>query len=861
MSSSSNWRSLLLRIGDKCPEYGGSGDHKEHIDTCYSAILREWENSKDDIFELLLQCAEQLPHKVPFYGVLVGLINLENENFAKKIADSTHSRFQDALYSGNCKRVRILLRFLTVLMCSNVILPGSLVGIFETLLSSAATTIDVDNGNPSWQSRADFYVTCILSSLPWGGAELVEQVPEDFERAMVGVQSYINIRSRSQDTGFTIFEAQKDETIERKDFLEDLWDRIQVLSSNGWKAESVPRPHLSFESQLVAGSSHALSPICCPEQPALPSSHSTVAFEKEKHEAMMKYPQRLHRLNIFPSDKTEIMQPIDRFVVEEYLLDVLLFFNGCRKECTSFLVGLPVPFRYEYLMAETIFSQLLLLPKAPFKPLYYTLVIIDLCKAIPGAFPSVVIGAVRALFDRISDMDMECRTRLILWFSHHLSNFQYIWPWEEWAYVKDLPRWASQRVFVQEVLEREIRLSYWDRIKQSIENAPELEELLPPKGGSNFKYSSEDGGESAEHALSAEFSSMVKARKSVQQLISWIEESIIPVHGYKVAVEVVIQTLLDIGSKSFTHLITVLERYGQIIAKLCPDHDSQIILMGEVSSYWKNNTQMTATTIDRMMGYRLVSNLAIVTWVFSPSNIELFHLSDRPWEILRNAINKTYNRITDLRKEIVSLDKSVSLAEGATIKAQKELEAAEAMLELVDGQPVHTNNLGRLKRLKGYAAKAKDEEISLREALEAKEALIARALEENKALFLSVYKNFGDVLKERLPPVSADGKIPNLKAGNVQSMVVDSEETPAMDVDHENGKNTSEMNGETTTNGYNIGEQEQWCLTTLGYVKAFSRQYATEVWPHIEMLVKEVFVDNVHPLFKKAAYVGLCRQN
>jgi len=31
------------------------------------------------------------------------------------------------------------------------------------------------------------------------------------------------------------------------------------------------------------------------------------------------------------------------------------------------------------------------------------------------------------------------------------------------------------------------------------------------------------------------------------------------------------------------------------------------------------------------------------------------------------------------------------------------------------------------------------------------------------------------------------------------------------------------------SNTYNIGEQEQWCLTTLGYVKAFSRQYATEV--------------------------------
>jgi MIF4G like len=58
--------------------------------------------------------------------------------------------------------------------------------------------------------------------------------------------------------------------------------------------------------------------------------------------------------------------------------------------------------------------------------------------------------------------------------------------------------------------------------------------------------------------------------------------------------------------------------------------------MNEVGSYWKNSTQMTAVTIDRMMGYRLVSNWAIVKWVFSSVNVDLFHVSDRPWEVVFN---------------------------------------------------------------------------------------------------------------------------------------------------------------------------------------------------------------------------------
>ncbi|EEC75246.1 hypothetical protein OsI_11548 [Oryza sativa Indica Group] len=846
---SAGWRTLLLRIGDRCPEYGGSADHKEHIETCYGVLCREYEHSKDAMFEFLLQCADQLPHKIPFFGVLIGLINLENEDFSKGIVDTTHANLQDALHNENRDRIRILLRFLCGLMCSKVVLPNSIIETFEALLSSAATILDEETGNPSWQPRADFYVYCILASLPWGGSELFEQVPDEFERVLVGIQSYISIRRHFDDIAFSVFETDEGNSPNKKDFIEDLWERIQVLSRNGWKVKSVPKPHLSFEAQLVAGVSHRFSPISCPP-PTISQSSSEIVKGQEKHEADLKYPQRLRRLHIFPTNKAE------DFIFSS-------FKNGdSRKECAFYLVSLPVPFRYEYLMAETIFSQLLLLPNPPFRPIYYTLVIIDLCKALPGAFPSVVVGAVHALFDRISNMDMECRTRLILWFSHHLSNFQFIWPWQEWAYVKDLPKWAPQRVFVQEVLEREIRLSYFDKIKQSIEDAVELEELLPPKAGPNFRYHSDEGKESTDgHRLSKELVAMVRGRKTQGDIISWVDEKIIPVNGAKFALDVVSQTLLDIGSKSFTHLITVLERYGQIISKLCPNEEMQLLLMDEVSAYWKNSTQMIAIAIDRMMGYRLLSNLAIVKWVFSPANVDQFHVSDRPWEILRNAVSKTYNRIFDLRKEIQTLRKGLQAAKEASEKAARELEEAKSIIEIVDGQPVPSENPGRLRRLQARADKAKEGEVTTEESLEAKEALLARGLEESKELLRLLFKSFVEVLTERLPPISADGDVPNLRAGdpNVNSSARDPEAT-TMEIDNENGgDNDSQLNGQNKKISHNVGELEQWCLCTLGYLKSFSRQYATEIWSHIAMLDQEIFVGNIHPLIRKAAFSGLCR--
>ncbi|CAN7025315.1 unnamed protein product [Brassica oleracea var. botrytis] len=518
----------------KGPEYGTSSDFKDHLETCFGVIRREIERSGDQVSPFLLQCAEQLPHKIPLYGTLIGLLNLENEDFVQKIVESFQDNFQVALDSGNCNSIRILLCFMTSLLCSKVIQPASLIVVFQTLLSSAATTVDEEKGNPSWQAQADFYVIWILSSLPWGGAELAE------------------------------------------DFVEDLWDRTQSLASNGWKLDSV---------------------------------------------------------------------------------------------------------------------------------------IMDLCKALPGAFPAVVAGAVRALFEKISDLDMDSRTRLILWFSHHLSNFQFIWPWEEWAYVLDLPKWAPKRVFVQEVLQREVRLSHWDKIKQ---------------------------------------------------------------------------TLLDIGSKIFTHLVTVLERYGQVFAKLCPDNDKQVMLLSQ---------------------------------------------------ILGNALNKTYNRISDLRKEISSIKKNVLVAEKASANARVELEAAESKLLLVEGEPVLGDNPLKMKRLRTTVEKTG-------ESLETKETLLNRALSETEVLLLQMFQSFSAVLKERLPEPTKARSLQDLNSTGAED-----ENSSAMEVDSENGN---------PKKGSENGERQQWCLSTLGYLTAFTRQYAKEIWPHMEKLESEVFSgDDVHPLFLQAIFSAL----
>lgn len=103
-------------------------------------------------------------------------------------------------------------------------------------------------------------------------------------------------------------------------------------------------------------------------------------------------------------------------------------------------------------------------------------------------------------------------------------------------------------------------------------------------------------------------------------------------------------------------------------------------------------------------------------------------------QILGNALNKTYNRITDLRKEISNITKNVLVAEKTSANARVELEAAESKLSLVEGEPAIGENPAKMKRLKSTVEKAGEVELSLRESLKAKEDLLNRALSETKVI-------------------------------------------------------------------------------------------------------------------------------
>ena len=86
----------------------------------------------------------------------------------------------------------------------------------------------------------------------------------------------------------------------------------------------------------------------------------------------------------------------------------------------------------EDVAVDAVFSQLMRLPLAPQKEVYYHSVLTEACKMAPAAVAPSLGRAIRWFYSNIDTLDLELVFRFMDWFSHHLSNFAFTWKWTEW---------------------------------------------------------------------------------------------------------------------------------------------------------------------------------------------------------------------------------------------------------------------------------------------------------------------------------------------------------------------------------------------------------------------------------------------
>lgn len=119
--------------------------------------------------------------------------------------------------------------------------------------------------------------------------------------------------------------------------------------------------------------------------------------------------------------------------------------------------------------------------------------------------------------------------------------------------------------------------------------------------------------------------------------------------GTRLARDALIQCLLQLGSKSFSHVLNVVERYLSVLQAICGTHasngsDAKLHTVQVVAAFWKNNPQVSipeniihtdlggrfthmffefiicqflGIILDKFLNYRVIDPAAIVDWVFA----------------------------------------------------------------------------------------------------------------------------------------------------------------------------------------------------------------------------------------------------
>ncbi|KAL6777050.1 CBP80 [Auxenochlorella protothecoides x Auxenochlorella symbiontica] len=635
--------------------------------------LHDKGNSPVDAF---LDCVLSLSCKIPLYSLIVGLLNVDDEPFVSTLLEKVGHRLAQSLASGaESSKGRILLQFLASLCNVNVVDTGSFLAFILEQMQQVTSVAEQrkDDAPEEWQPHLDSLVYSYLVALPFVEEGAPSHFGDQLQAILRVCRDYLGLRRLPGKSLHPFLMALSEEdTISQSDmgrasFIPDLTEALdQIISLGAFDISSIPRLHAKYEIDLANGKIRSLPDIAVPldggnSYPSGASPSVRAALQLEK------YPPR-RTLQLLDKQHTDGERPaLERIIVEDYVLDVLMAFEGDRIECARRLVqGLPITFPYEPLLCQVLFGQMLGLPHSKFRPVMYATLMVDLCK-LCKTFPRAMSACVRECFARMNTMDMNLRFRLAEWLAYHLSCFEYVWPWSKWEHVLTKPEHDGQRQFCGLVLDKLVRLSYWERIHSVV--PPQFQVLLPPKPvPAKIEYE--------ENELAAEILQKVRAKTSAEDLDVWLESisETSELSAFDLC-NLLVRVILDAGSKSYTHMLTLLERYtGPLVVRVTAlGRQSEMSLIDGVMEVWKEAPQRVVMAVDRLMTLRLVSAEAVISWIFHRNPFKAANDSlsfATVWEVLHCALDKTVARVQDAKEDLVGHNLDI---EGLSLLEEKNL--------------------------------------------------------------------------------------------------------------------------------------------------------------------------------------------
>lgn len=319
----------------------------------------------------------------------------------------------------------------------------------------------------------------------------------------------------------------------------------------------------------------------------------------------------------------------DRLVTECYVLDTCRHCNTSLSLAVDrLLLTMPVQFRYDWILVETLFGRMLYEDDVQLPALFYHALLANLLRN-QVRLAGIYFRVVDKLFMNMDTLDPNASQRLVEWFATHLSNFAFKWEWNQWvSAIGGLGDDHPRILFLRATLGRCVRLSYWARVEKSL--PPSMRDYMPP-----FPKPSE-----VEDA---------SALSEPQQLVLTVLR------------EGTTHSLLKAG----------VRRHGSKLRELSSTDETKVSLLQVVGRFWANSEGHRLMVADALLTGMIVDQMAIVSWIFSEHSAGSL-ISYAPWEVLHMALRKTVERTKALVDALAAAPTSTQISEKLELQRREE---------------------------------------------------------------------------------------------------------------------------------------------------------------------------------------------
>lgn len=167
---------------------------------------------------------------------------------------------------------------------------------------------------------------------------------------------------------------------------------------------------------------------------------------------------------------------------------------------------------------------------------------------------------------------------------------------------------------------------------------------------------------------------------------------------------IAVQSLLHIGSRSFSHFLNAIERYLPVLRNLASggitssragaNTEARMDILNAVSLFWKRSRHMIVIVFDKLMQYQIVDPTDVVAWTFthgvSPAESATKSTFDAfQWDVLKGALDKANGRVQIARRKVTALRKEeddnaarAKASDTATMEVDAEAKTGRFILEM-----------------------------------------------------------------------------------------------------------------------------------------------------------------------------------